>query len=343
VRLLGYPDASVLLGRPIHETIHHSHPDGTPYPRSECAIYETTVREGRHSDNEWLWRADGTGFPAELWSYPVLRGSERLGAVITFVDITERRKEEAERARLLHESQEMVRARDEFLALASHELRTPLTPLRLGVQHALRMVRGGSPATEELLARLMVAERQVVRLTRLVESMLDLSRLTRGELQLELAPCDLAELVREVLERSHEVLAQAGCSLDAQVEGPLPVLGDRLRLEQVLENLLSNAMKYGATCPIHLRCRAEQGRALLSVEDEGIGIPPEDQERIFGRFERAAPLRHYGGFGLGLYILREIVEGHGGSVSVASEPGQGARFTVALPLLGAPDGEAPRP
>jgi signal transduction histidine kinase len=205
------------------------------------------------------------------------------------------------------------------------------------------MVHGGHPSTEELLARLTVAERQVVRLTRLVESMLDLSRLTRGELQLELAPCDLAELVRDVLERSREVLAQAGCSLDAEVVGPLPVLGDRLRLEQVLENLLSNAMKYGASSPIHIRCRAEQGRALLSVEDEGIGISPEDQQRIFGRFERAASMRHYGGFGLGLYILREIVEGHGGTVSVESEPGKGARFTVTIPLLDAPDGETPRP
>jgi PAS domain S-box-containing protein len=338
-RLLGYPDASALLGRLVHETIHHSHPDGRPYPRSECGIYETTVRDGFHSDDEWLWRADGTGFPVELWSYPLWRGSERLGAVVTFVDITERRKAEAERARLLRESQEMVRARDQFLAIASHELRTPLTPLRLGVQHAIRMVRGGHPSTDELLARLTVAERQVVRLNRLVESMLDLSRLTRGELQLELAPCELTELVREVLERSREVLAQAGCSLDAQVEGPLPVLGDRLRLEQVLENLLSNAMKYGAGCPIYLRCRAEQGHAVLSVEDEGIGISPEDQQRIFGRFERAASMRHYGGFGLGLYILREIVEGHGGTVSVASEPGKGARFTVTIPLLGAPDGE----
>ncbi|HZH77050.1 MAG TPA: HAMP domain-containing sensor histidine kinase, partial [Archangium sp.] len=184
--------------------------------------------------------------------------------------------------------------------------------------------------------RLTVAERQVVRLSRLVESMLDLSRLKRGELQLEQAPCDLAALVREVLERSREALQRAGCALDMRVEGPIPVLGDRMRLEQVLENLLSNAMKYGAGSLVHVHCRVEQGRAWLSVEDEGIGISPEDQQRIFGRFERAASVRHYGGFGIGLYILRQIVEAHGGSVAVASEPGQGARFTVTLPLLDAP-------
>jgi PAS domain S-box-containing protein len=335
-RLLGYPDASALIGRHMHDTIHHSHADGRPYPRAECVVYEATTREGIHDDKEWLWRADGTGFPAEIWSYPIWRGDERLGAVVTFVDITERREAEAERARLLRETQEAVRARDEFLAIASHELRTPLTPLRLGLQSALRILQSGKPASEELLSRLAVTDRQVVRLTRLVESMLDLSRLTRGTLQLDTAPCDLAVLVGEVLERSREVLAQSECTLDAQVEGPLPVLGDRLRLEQVLENLLSNAMKYGAGNPVHVRCRAERGRAMMSVEDEGIGISPEDQQRIFGRFERAASVRHYGGFGLGLYILREIVEAHGGNVSVESQPGQGARFTVTLPLLDAP-------
>ena len=333
-RLLGYPDASALIGLRMHETLHHSHQDGRPYPRSECAIYEASRREGTHSDDEWLWRADGTGFPAELWSYPVWRGQERLGAVVTFVDITERRRAEEERTRLLREAQDAVRARDEFLAIASHELRTPLTPLRLSLQHSLRMLRGGHPSTEEVVARLTVAERQVVRLTRLVESMLDQSRLTRDSLQLEPGPCDLAELVRDVLERSRDVLARAGCALDARVEGPLPVLGDRLRLEQVLENLLSNAMKYGAGAPIHLRCHAEGGRARLSVEDEGIGISSEDQKRIFERFERAVPVSHYGGFGLGLYFLKEIVEAHRGDVSVASEPGQGARFTVTLPLEG---------
>ncbi len=337
VRLLGYPDASALVGRIMHDAIHHTHEDGRPYAREECRLYEAATREGTHNDNEWLWRADGTGFPAETWSYPVWRehgnGHERLGAVVTFVDITERRKTEAERMRLLHETQEAVRLRDEFLAIASHELRTPLTPLRLGVQRAIRLLQGEQPPTEEVLARLTVTDRQVVRLTRLVESMLDMSRLTRGTLQLESAPCDLGELVREVEERSREVVRQAGCTLDVRVEGSVVVRGDRLRLEQVLENLLSNAMKYGAGSPIHLSCRAEGGRALLSVEDEGIGIAPEDQQRIFGRFERAVPVRNYGGFGLGLYILREIAEAHGGSVSVESAPGRGARFTVSLPLL----------
>ncbi|HEX8539790.1 MAG TPA: HAMP domain-containing sensor histidine kinase, partial [Cystobacter sp.] len=209
-------------------------------------------------------------------------------------------------------------------------------PLRLGIQSALRMLEGGQPSPAELEPRLRMSERQMMRLSRLVESLLDLSRLTRGPPRLETAPCDLATLVRDVLERSHDVLTHAGCTLDAKVEGPLPVLCDPLRMEQVLENMLSNAMKYGAGGPVRVHCRAERGRALLSVEDEGIGIPLEDQQRIFERFERAAPMRHYGGFGLGLHILKEIIEAHGGDVSVESQPGQGARFTVTLPLLDTP-------
>ena len=336
LRLLGYPAASALLGQRMHELIHHTRPDGGPYPRSECPVEQVAAREGVYREEEWLWRADGTSFRVELRAYPLWDEGERRGTVVTFLDGTRRHEVEEARARELRETREVVHDRDDFLAIASHELRTPLTPLRLGIQHALRMLTAGHPSTQEIIARLTVAERQVMRLSKLVEGMLDMSRLTRGALQLERVPCDLGALVHEVMERSQEVLTHVGCTPELRVEGPLQVLGDRLRLEQVLENLLSNATKYGAGCPIHVHCRAEEGQALLSVEDEGIGISPEDQQRIFGRFERASSVRHYGGFGLGLYLLREIVDAHGGSVSVRSQPGQGACFTVKLPLLGAP-------
>jgi PAS domain S-box-containing protein len=332
-RMLGYEDAALLIGLDMHTAFHHSHEDGTPLPPEQCAIYAGMQREeGSHSDSEWLWRRDGTGFPAEVWSFPLKQDGQLLGMVVTFVDITERRRAEAERARLLQEAQAAIRARDDFLAIASHELRTPLTPLRLGLQRMQKLLQSPGYSDVELRERLATVDRQVVRINRLVDSLLDLSRLQRGTLQLQIERCDLAALVREVVERSREVLKQAECETFLDAEGPVWVNADRLRMEQVMENLLSNAVKYGAGQPVAVRCVAEEGLARLSVQDGGIGIAPEDQQRIFERFERASSVRHYGGFGLGLFILREIVEAHGGRVSVASQPGTGATFTVVLPL-----------
>jgi PAS domain S-box-containing protein len=333
-RLLGYEDASRLIGLDMHHVFHHSREDGTPIPPEACAIYKGMLREeGSHSDTEWLWRRDGTGFPAEVWSFPLKQGGELLGMVVTFVDVTGRRRAEAERARLLQEAREAIRARDDFLAIASHELRTPLTPLRLGLQRTQKLLQAPGYSDAELRERLATVDRQVVRINRLVDSLLDLSRLQRGTLQLQTERLDLAALVREVVERSREVLVQSGCEALLDASEPVWVSADRLRMEQVVENLLSNAVKYGAGQPVGVRCVADEGLARLSVQDRGIGIAPEDQKRIFERFERASSVRHYGGFGLGLFILREIVEAHGGRVSVQSQPGTGATFTVVLPLV----------
>jgi signal transduction histidine kinase len=238
-------------------------------------------------------------------------------------------------ARLYREAREAVALRDEFLGIAGHELRTPLTALQLGLQ---RLVR--ESATLGDAARLSkwvaICQRQGERLGRLVGDLLDVSRITSGRLPMVLEEMDLSALMEEVAARMGAELEKVGCPLVLKLQSPLLGRWDRSRLDQVLTNLLGNAMKYGQGRPIEVSAMATPEGVCLCVRDEGIGISPEDQQRIFGRFERAASVRHYGGFGLGLYILREIVEAHGGSVSVQSEPGQGARFTVTLPLLNAP-------
>ncbi|WP_163870006.1 ATP-binding protein [Myxococcus eversor] len=247
-----------------------------------------------------------------------------------------------EQLRLYREAREAVRARDDFLSVAAHELRTPLAALRLrvqGAQGALRVL-GVAQAIPRLERALEAADRQVQRMSDLVESLLDVSQFQGGPPHLHLDVVDLSVVVRDVVSRSESAAARAGCEL---VLGPLsPTRGrwDGARLGQVVSHLLSNAMKFGPGRPVEVALEREEDTATLWVRDHGIGIAPERVEGLFRRFERAVPVRHYGGLGLGLYRLRRIVEAHGGEVSVASTPGEGSTFRVRLPLEGPPTARA---
>ncbi len=234
-------------------------------------------------------------------------------------------------ARLLRDARAAARAREEFLQVASHELRGPLGTLRLGVQLLLRDQRGG-PATKPSEPRLRMIGRQADRLVRLADALLDVSRITAGRLVLAREEADLAALVREVAGRYTEEASDAGCALTCDAPGPVRCPFDAARIEQVLSNLVSNALKYGQGKPVHVSIAASSASARVTVADRGIGIAPADQERIFGRFERAVSGRHYSGLGLGLWIVQQIVAAHGGSIGVESTPGQGSSFTVELPL-----------
>jgi signal transduction histidine kinase len=258
-----------------------------------------------------------------------------VGQYFERLRLEQERQRHLEREQLARaEAQAALRAREEFLSIASHELRTPVSALVLQLE-ALR--RGaGHLSTEQLLTRTETARRGTQRLQRLVEVLLDVSRSSYEpmELRLELEQVDLAALAREVAGRFAEQFALAGCEL--RVNAPEPVVGrwDALRLEQVVTNLLSNAVKYGSGFPVELSVGVDGGRAWLSVRDEGIGIAPQDQGRLFERFGRVVSERHYGGFGLGLWIVRRICEALGGSVGVQSAAGEGSRFTVQLPCSG---------
>ncbi|HSD18753.1 MAG TPA: CHASE domain-containing protein [Anaeromyxobacter sp.] len=232
-------------------------------------------------------------------------------------------------SRLYAAAQAAIRGRDEFLSIASHELRTPLTSLAL--QSESLRAKAARLQLDDVAKKAEVIRRNVDRLARLVASLLDLSRITAGRLELELEPFDLAELTREVVARFEDEARRAGCTLELVAPGPVPGSWDRLRLDQVLTNLVSNAIKYGPNQPVEVRAEDHGELAIVTVRDRGIGIPPADQARIFERFERAVSERSYGGFGLGLWIVREIVESLGGAVRVTSVPGEGATFTVELP------------
>jgi PAS domain S-box-containing protein len=235
-------------------------------------------------------------------------------------------------AALFWRVQEAVRARDEFLSIASHELRTPLTSMHLQMQSLLRTVHQAreAPSRERLESKLEVVDRQERRLAKLVDRLLDISRLTAGRLELELEEVDLAALVRDVAARFEEDFRRAGSPLHVQAEGPVIGLWDRMRLEEVVTNLLSNALKYGGGKPVEVSLEARSDRLLLRVRDQGVGIALEDQERVFERFQRVSDYRQ-GGLGLGLWIVRRILEAMGGCIHLESRPGAGATFTVELP------------
>lgn len=243
-----------------------------------------------------------------------------------------------EHAWLYREATHAVRLRDDFLSIASHELKTPLNPLQLQVQSLQRKLpQVVAPDSLALVSqKTSTILRNIDRLTRLVNDLLDTTRIGAGQFGFEFTQVDLCVIVREVAEMFEErgELKQAGCTLQLDVDDSLVGRWDRIRLEQLVVNLLSNALKYGAGRPVYIECKRQGPNARLSVKDHGIGIAAEDLKRIFGRFERAVSVRHYGGLGLGLYITKQIVHGLGGHIEVESEPGVHTVFSVQLPLDG---------
>jgi PAS domain S-box-containing protein len=262
------------------------------------------------------------------------QSARRFGAsdLATAQELAQRIAMGVEHARLYREAQEAIRVRDEFLSIASHELRTPLTPLQIHFQRLLGPRRSEASLAPEQLQRILGrCERQVHRLQALIDNLLDVSRISSGRLRLQVEAVDLADIVREVSGRFAEELAAAECPL--VVEGAAPVMGqwDRLRLEQVVTNVLGNAIKYGGGKPIEIKVETTSDGARLRIADHGIGIADGDLTRIFQRFQRAVSARSYGGMGLGLYITRQIVDAHCGSIQVESRPGEGSVFVVDLP------------
>jgi PAS domain S-box-containing protein len=311
------------------------------YPRDDVlagkpdAELRAAAEFGRFEDEGWRLRRDGSRFWANV-VITALRtpdGGLRGFAKVTR-DFTERRAAEETARRLVaetaarHAAQEAVAARDDFLAVAGHELRTPLTALLF---HADTLARAGTGLPPEAAARASKVARSARRIALLVDELLDVTRISVGRLSLEREAVDLSELAREVVARNAEPAALAGSPL--RLEAPRPIHGswDPGRIEQIADALVANALKYGRGRPIEIRVEEDGGVARLVVRDHGIGIAEEDQARIFERFERAASVRHYGGLGLGLWIVRQVVEAHGGRIAVASVLGQGSTFTVELP------------
>jgi len=323
-RIKGYR-AEEILGQPFSRFF-------TPEARAEgkpARELEIAAREGRFEEEGWRVRKDGSRFWANIVITPIRDGSHGLvGYVKITRDLTERRKTEEEQLKLV-QAREAVRLRDEFLSIASHELRTPLTALLL----LLENIREHLPPNEEKVGtNVERAQRVGARLAQLIEALLDVSRIATGELRLNLGAFDLRDAAGEIVERLRESAEAAKCEL--RLDAPFPGRGrwDRLRIEQVLMNLISNSIKYAGGKPIDVSIAQDADTAVIQVCDQGPGIPATELDRIFERFERAASARHYGGMGLGLYVARQIAEAHGGTVVARNVPSGGACFTVRLPV-----------
>jgi signal transduction histidine kinase len=233
-------------------------------------------------------------------------------------------------ARLYAAALQALRLRDDFLSVAGHELKSPLNALLLQLHMLVRVAREAR-SSEGLAERAERVAHTGERLGLLVEDLLDVSRITAGQLRLQRAEVDLAVLAREGVSRLAEEFARVGCEVTVEAGQPVVGVWDRLRLEQVVMNLLSNATKYGQGQPVRVSVEDAGGLARLSVHDEGYGIATEDLERIFQRFQRSESTRHIQGLGLGLWISRQIAESHGGTLRVQSELGHGSTFILELP------------
>jgi signal transduction histidine kinase/DNA-binding response OmpR family regulator len=283
-----------------------------------------------------------------VWSTIAPRPFGLLEEALT-EDLARRIALSIDHARLYREATDAVAARDEFLSVASHELKTPLNPLQLQVQSLHRRAEQilVPDVKEKVKTQLDSIHRQTEKLTRLVNDLLDLSRISSGKIEFHLDPMDLTEVVRDVVKlfEEREEITRFRCTLTCNYTDGLIGKYDQFRLEQIITNLLSNALKYGAGTPVHVETRKNGDVAELSVSDQGIGIAPVDQKRIFLRFERAVTAKNFGGLGLGLFIVSQLVEGMGGSIGVTStrkdddaansnEP-RSTTFTVKLPLSAA--------
>ena len=313
-RMTGY-SVEALEGRFLHGRTTNTREDGSAYPDE---VYPSGESTHHAQDVDVYWREDGSSFPVEFTSTPIVKDGELRGEVIVFKDITDRREAE--------------RAKNEFTAVVSHELRTPLTSIRGSLGLLESGVLGTLPPKGQRMIEIAIENTD--RLVRLINDILDIERINSGTIDLLRKPCDASELIANVVEEMQSVAASDKVRLETKCD-PITLLADVDRIHQVLTNLVSNAIKFsepGGT--VVLSAEISEGMALFHVSDEGRGIPADMLESIFERFSQVdtSDSREKGGTGLGLSICNTIIEHHGGRIWVESELEKGSVFTFVLPM-----------
>ncbi|AHF04124.1 histidine kinase [Marichromatium purpuratum 984] len=360
-RMLGYDAPQALHGRDMHQTLHHSHLDASPYAACDCRAARTH-RDGTPArvDDEVFWRADGTSIPVEYHANPIYRDGSLVGAVVTFADISARKRAEQalrnahqalaeERAllaeRVLERTAELdranvelarsARAKDEFLAAMSHELRTPLTSI-LGLSETIGDTLLG-PLTAQQARAVHTIHENGAHLLELINDILDMSRVASGQMQLRWDQIPVNQLWEASLRLIGPAAKRKSITIATDIDPAVRLVqGDSRRLKQMLVNLLGNAVKFtpeGGRIGLEVRADATQGEVHVCVWDTGVGIAPEQRERLFQPFVQldSRPSRQYDGSGLGLALAAGMAELHHGRIEVESEPGAGSRFDIVLP------------
>jgi PAS domain S-box-containing protein len=330
--LLGYSSPADLLGKNMHELTHYQHPDGKSYNQAECPICATFLKGNDcHRDDEYFWRKNGSSLPVEYWSHVQIKDSRSTGSVVTFIDITGRRQEEA-RTIEMEALKQLNKARSELLANVSHELRTPLASIKGFVETLLEPdVRWSKKDQQDFLQSANV---ETDRLTFLIRDLLDMSRLDSGKMVLDCKVYGVNEIIQPVssilalLTSKHRL----ACSIPRDLP---PVSADRNRIGQVITNLVENAAKFSPDGSlIQIDVRVDGNRLVFSVEDRGEGMTGEVIANLFNRFFQAERVVNgkTRGTGLGLAICKGIIEAHGGRIWVSSVPGKGSAFSFSIPL-----------
>lgn len=338
-RLLGHQHENELIGEPMHELSHHSYADGRPFPREQCRIYQAMRRaEGAHVDDEVLWRKDGSSFPTEYWAYPIWRDGKVIGAVVTFMDITDRKQVEDELARHRQHLEELVNERtreltrlnkelEAFSYSVAHDLRTPLRAIDGFSQLVIEDY--GSQLDETARDYLQRVRAGTQRMADLIDDILQLSRVSRSELHTE--PVDLSALVQDAIQR----LQQHDTTRDVEVI-IMPKLTDHADarlLGIALDNLLDNAWKYTGKTPdprIEFGAIEDAEGTVFYVRDNGAGFDMRYMDKLFGTFQRLHKEHEFPGTGIGLATVQRIIHRHGGRVWAESEVGKGAIFFFTL-------------
>ncbi|NJD77019.1 MAG: PAS domain S-box protein [Candidatus Methanoperedens sp.] len=333
VNLTGY-DEKELIGKNSHNLIHRLKQDGTPFPKDDCPIC-AAYRDGvvRHEENDVFWRKDGTSFPVEYVSTPILEKNVLIGAVVVFKDISDRKKMEEthlENMRLLVAN----KAKSGFLANMSHELRTPLNSI-IGFSELLKQRSGLNEKQEHYIENILKSSKHLLEL---IDDILDISKVEAGKIELTIEKTSLIGIINETVSLIKDNAQKNNISLIKELDPQLDIIeADKRRIKQVLFNLLSNSIKFskkeGGIATI--KTKKEGDMVKISVSDTGIGINVDKMERLFKSFEQldSGSARKYGGAGLGLVISKQLVELHGGKIMAESKEGEGTTFTFLLPLM----------